>query len=74
MDVKPNNILTAFDFCAGSDELAKIEGLDKNVFLIDYGLSERYEDENGVHRPQKSGQPTNGCKIFLSYDALMSKS
>ena len=57
MDVKPNNILTAYDFCAGSNELSKIEGLSKNVFLIDYGLSERYEDKNGVHRPQQSEVP-----------------
>ena len=73
LDVKPNNILTAYDFSAGSNELSKIEDLDKNVFLIDYGLAEPYNDENGIHRPQKSGHPTCGSYLFLSYNALMSK-
>ena len=74
MDVKPNNILTAYDFCTGSDDLLKIEGLDKNVFLIDYGISEQYMDKNGVHRPQRSDHPTFGSKTFLSHNALKYKS
>ena len=70
LDVKPNNILTAHDFSNGSKMISKIEGLVKNVFLIDYGISERYLDNNGKHLPQDCGYPTHGCKTFMSYNAL----
>ena len=39
LDVKPDNILTAFDVRPSDKGLiTKMKGLDKNVYLIDLGL------------------------------------
>ena len=52
LDIKPDNVCTSFDFPrVPTGKLERIEGLAKNIFLIDYGLAQSYLDADGNHRP-----------------------
>jgi hypothetical protein len=51
--------------------LEKIPLVQKNIYLIDYGCSQRYLDENGVHRKRVKERRISGCDIYMSADAMM---
>ena len=51
----------------------KLAGLDKNIFLIDLGLAEKYLDKNNKHRPQENVRKLYGCNMFQSVNALLKK-
>ena len=50
LDVKPDNILTCFSQNSTGD-LKKIDGLSKNIYLIDFGCCQSFYDSKGEHRP-----------------------
>lgn len=67
-DLKPNNILTSFK--SDSNQLLKIDSLQKNVFIIDFGLAERYIDDNGTLIPHQRAENLSGYSVFLGTNAM----
>ena len=44
--------------------------LKKNIYLIDFGISERYLDDNGKHVPFQKKIAFKGTLVFSSYNAF----
>ena len=62
LDIKPDNIVI------GKDS-------DKNkLFLIDYGISERFLTKEGKHRSQRNMDYVYGNLIYMSKNAFNYKS
>ena len=55
-DLKPDNVMIG-------NGLEDIENL-KKIYLIDFGISMRYLDEEGNHIPMKTNVPFRGNLIF----------
>lgn len=62
LDIKPDNIVV------GKNEDKK------KLFLIDYGISERFLTKEGNHRAQKSMDYVYGNLIYMSKNAFNYKS
>ena len=69
LDVKPDNVLTSF-LKKDNGIMEPIDGLLHKVYLIDYGLAEKFLDDDGNHRPQRDNMRNQGHPFFVSYDAL----
>ena len=57
LDIKPDNVLIG-------------EKDNQQLCLIDYGISEKYTDENDKHRPQENLEHISGNLVFISKNAL----
>ena len=61
-DLKPENIMIGdFEFD---------DKLKKNIYLIDFGMSERYLDDNGHHVPFRENIPFKGNLVFSSWNTF----
>jgi serine/threonine protein kinase len=62
-DIKPNNVLIKI-----GDECRLLDYSQNNVILqlIDYGLSERYLDQFGIHIKEESSNQLKGNVYFAS--------
>ena len=48
-DIKPNNIVTSFRVSKDKQLLERMPTLEKNIYLIDFGLAKKIAyDENGA--------------------------
>ena len=61
-DIKPDNILIG-DVQKDSQQINKL-------YLIDFGISESYLNNQGSHLPFKTGVPFKGNVIFSSKNAF----
>lgn len=74
-DVKPNNIL--FDLYSDVEDLYKVDHNQNirinekaNVFLLDFGLSERYLNKDRSHAKMGKIERLLGNKFFMSLSQL----
>lgn len=76
LDIKPNNILTSYVKDTANGELVKLDGLTKNIFLIDFGCCQEYrmkpkpQEIEQRHRERQFESKVVGCGIFQSYEAM----
>lgn len=52
------------------EKLEKIEGQPKNVFVIDFGLCQKYQDEEGRNKKIVHLNRIKGCPLYLSANAM----
>ena len=63
--------MTSYELSADRTTLERISGLDKNIFLIDFGAAKKLEfDKHGKMMIGKTVQNVVGCSEFLSANAL----
>lgn len=65
-DIKPDNIMIG-DYSKNSRQMHKL-------YLIDFGISQRYLNQNDEHLPFSSDEPFKGNVIFSSKNAFDQKS
>lgn len=61
-DIKPENIMIG--------DFEKDPELKKKIYLIDFGISHRYLDDNGNHIEYKRNVPFKGNLLFSSKNAF----
>ena len=64
-DIKPDNILTT-----NRKNGLSLAGLSKEIYLVDFGNSERYVNDDGVRRPQQKLRQIVGRQDYMSAHAL----
>jgi serine/threonine protein kinase len=63
LDIKPDNVLL------GSSEMANPRS--KQIYLIDFGITRKYKEQDGTHIPFRIDVPFTGNIVFSSVNSFL---